>query len=115
LNTRQQRIVRIGAILLFCLNAFYAAGFNYLSNSVQHDIGPDVVAVYEAHPDSRAQVVPIQRSPSFQRTGQSVSVYLHNGYCAGEGSAKPTVILLLFFGALYFLAGWKGARLPAKS
>jgi hypothetical protein len=110
LNTRQAKIVRVAAVLIFFLNAFYAAGLNYITNSVQHDIGRSVVSVFEPHSDSQALVVPIQRTPSFDETGKSVSVYLKNGYCAGEGFARPTVILLLFFGTLYFLAGVQRPR-----
>ena len=111
MNKAQRIVLRGGLSAVVLVNLFYASGINYVSNGVQHVVASDVVSVYTPSESSTTATVPVQtlagKPPDvhFAATGQRVAVYLRNNYCASEGSARPTLMLLAVAWLLFWFAG----------
>lgn len=110
----QKRIFKTAVILIVLVNGWYALGIRFLSNSVQHEVGPPEVSVYV--PTERSTVTPVERivSDHFVSTGQQVEVYLRNDYCGTESEFGPSRTTLLIVLLAYLSWQLVGKLVPGE-
>lgn len=104
----QKRILTVAIVLIVVVNAWYGLGVRFLSNSIQHEVGPAEVSVYVPTEGSVVTKVESTGIHGFADTGQRVAVYLHNDYCGTEsefGPSRTTLLIVVIARLLWLLVG----------
>lgn len=108
--TLTRRVTLISAMaLVVAINAWYATGIRYLSNSVQHAVEPVYASAYVADHDPQL-AIPVQKiqGVSFKGTGGKVLFYIRNDYCGVSEYTSSRLTLLIV--ALASLVWWVDGR-----
>lgn len=104
----QKRILTIATILVVTVNVWYGLGIRFLSNSIQHEVGPAEVSVYVPTEGNVVTKVESTGIHGISDTGQKVTVYLHNDYCGKEsefGPSRTTLLIVVIAMLLWLLVG----------
>jgi hypothetical protein len=99
-------------ILIVVINAWYATGLRFLSNSVQHAVEPVYAAAYVADHDPEL-AIPVQSivGASIRDTGAKVLFYIRNDYC-GVPEYTPsrlTLLIVALGGLIFWLVGTRSS------
>ena len=102
----QRLTLIITVVLIVAVNAWYATGFRFLSNSVQHPVEPKYASAYLADKNEQFSV-PLLRSASFSDVEAYVTFYIRNDYCgtAEYTSSRLTLIFVGLGGIIWRISG----------